>query len=208
MGGGIVGAVTLVCVSVILILLVSGAGASLPFIGHVIETWTRQWTLEGIYTVFITASFMGFILGAFFSKKHLQVVQKWFSSALILGIAMTFCLWLFYGYASHVEFPRNLKLADCTNTTTIHLKVPKGRYYRLVLTMPSGSTNVFSGRINISDGVSTVTNLSIGFNQMEQQCNFFHAQSNYDINITFDQPPPPSTSIWLHWLQAYKDRDR
>lgn len=34
------------------------------------------------------------------------------------------------------------------------------------------------------------------------------AQRNYNVIIVFSQPPPPSTSIWLHWLQAYKDRDK
>jgi hypothetical protein len=77
--GGVVGGVTLIFISAILILLVGSVGAAYPLIGHVIE----KWTFEGICAVFIIVGCIGFILGAFFSQRHLQVVQKWFSSALI-----------------------------------------------------------------------------------------------------------------------------
>lgn len=35
-----------------------------------------------------------------------------------------------------------------------------------------------------------------------------HGAKDYDVKIVFSQPPPTSTSIWLHWFQAYKDRDK
>lgn len=206
--GSIVGAVALTSSSIILVLLISGTCVALPFFGSVIETWTKQWTLEGIYSVFIIAGCVGLVFGAFLGKRHLQTIQKWFSSALILGIPMIFCLWLFYGCASHVAIPREIKLTDCTNNTVlVQLTVPKGRNYRLVLTAPSGSTNIVSGRVIISSGATAITNFSIGSNTGEQQCDFFHAESRYNVEIKFDQTPS-STSIWLRWLQAYKDRSK
>jgi hypothetical protein len=74
--------------------------------------------------------------------------------------------------------------------------------------MPSGTTNTFSGHIEILDGKYTVTNFPIGIQQAEQQCDFLRGQTNYDINIFFDQMPPQSTSIWLYWREGYMDRHR
>ena len=209
LGGGIVGAVALTSSSVILVLLISGAGTTIPLFGHIVKQWTERWTIEGTYAVFIAAGCVGFVFGALAGMRHGHIIRKWFSAAIIGGIPMIFVLWLIYACAMGVQRPREMKLADCTNDfLRVHLKTPKGHTYRLVFATPSGSINVFSTRVNIFEKATTVTNLSIGSNQTEAQCDFLRAQTDYDIEIKFDRLPPSSTSVWLHWEQAYKDRDR
>ncbi|MGA2868519.1 MAG: hypothetical protein ABSF34_05095, partial [Verrucomicrobiota bacterium] len=169
--------------------------------------FSQEGILEKVYLALAIAGVVGFPVGTFVGWKHSQAVQKWFGPVAGFGILAILFGWFLYVYASHVEVPQKLKLVDCsTSTTKIHLKIPKGHYYRIVLVLPSGSTNVFSGRINISDEISAITNISIGSSQIEQQCNFLHEQSNYDLEINFDQLPPPSTSIELHWLQTQQDK--
>ncbi len=207
--GGVTNAVALIGVSVVLVLLISGAGAELPFVGNIITEWTKQWTLEGVFTVFFASGIVGFILGILFGKKYFHLTRKWFSAAIIGGIPMIVCLWLFFTYAGGVQIPHEIKLADCTNSTIkVHLRVPKGSYYRVILAVPSSSTNTFSGHVNISDGVSVVTNFPVSSDATGKNCDFIHAQRDYDFEFTFDQLPPPLTSVWLRWEQAYKDRDR
>lgn len=229
--GGITGAVALVGLSVVLVLFISGAGAALPYLGHFIEKWTKQWTLEGPYIAFIAAGCVGFVFGAFVGKRHIHIIRKWFSAAIIGGIPMIFILWLFYACASGVRIPRIMKLADCTNSEiNIYLKIPEGRNYDLVLASASDSTNTFLGHIHISSGASLIADFPIS-SELAEQCNwlgsipslsltgfrntnclslsqFIHAQREYNIEIIFDRSPPPSTSVWLHWVQAYKDKDK
>lgn len=204
---GITGTLLSIGVFFILILLISGWGPALPYlgIGRTIEKWEQTWTIQGIYTASIAVGVIGFLLGVVASWRHLWMIQKCFAPTIAFSIPMILIGWLLHIYASHVEVPQNLKLADCSKETIIHLKVPKGRYYRLVIAPPSGATNIFSGYINISDE-TMFTNISIGPNLLEQPCDFFHAQSNYNIKITFDQSPPASTLLELHWLQTQRDR--
>jgi hypothetical protein len=35
-----------------------------------------------------------------------------------------------------------------------------------------------------------------------------HPQEAYDIEVVFDKAPPATASLWLCWLQAYKDRNK
>jgi hypothetical protein len=207
--GGITGGLLSAGIVLVLMLLISGYGPALPHfgIGKIITEYIQVWTLEKVYQALVIAGIVGFPIGTIAGWKHSQAVQKWFGPVASFGILAILFGRFLYVYASHVEVPQKLKLADCsTSTTKIHLKIPKGRYYLIVLALPSGSTNVFSGHINISDEMSAITNLSIGSSQTEQPCNFLHAQSNYDLEITFDQLPPPSTSIELHWLQTQRDK--
>ena len=196
----------LIAIALLFIVGIGGAiiAAFVPFVNHIMS----KWTLDGIYLTIIGAYCVGFVFGCSAARRHLQVIQKWFAPIFVLGIFMTFGLWLAYNYANHVGFIRKEKLADCTNVMTFHLKVPRGHDYRFILAVPSGSTNQFSGRMDISDGASIVTNVNVGFSQTEQQGNFLHAETNYDIRISFNQSPPPSSSIWLYWREGYRDRHR
>jgi hypothetical protein len=137
--------------------------------------------------------------------------------------------------ALNTLIPHSIKLVDCTNSILkVHLKVPKGRGYNLVLGMPGSEMAEkfpykFSGRIQIIEDKSSIIDFPIG-SELIQSCNwlngesgfiltgfrntncpalsqFIHPQKDYDIEIDFDQSPPPSTSIWLFWLQAYKDKE-
>jgi hypothetical protein len=209
--GGITGAVVLIGVGVVLFLLISGIGVTIPYfgIGYLTEKWTNKWFLEGIYTAFVAMGCVGVIIGGLIAKWRPQIIQKWFTATIIWGIPMIFCLWLLYDVARHIEIPRKLKLSDCTNSTTkIHLKTPKGNYYRLVLAIPSDSTNTFTGHVYVFEREFSVTNFSIGSDKTAELCNYLRSQKDYDLEIAFNQSPPPSTSIWLHWAQAYKDRDK
>lgn len=207
--GGITGAVALIGISVVLVVAVGVIVPIVPYVGHIIERWAQKWTLEEVYTIFAATGSTGFILGAYAGKRYSHIIRKWFSAAVIGGIPMIFCLWLLYGYASHVEIPRVIKLADCTNSIVkVHLKTPNGRYFNIEVTAPSNSPDTLLGNIHISDGASTSIDFPIGSDHVKDQFNFFHAQRDYDLEITFDRPPPSSTSVCLHWLQAYTDRDR
>ena len=207
--GGVTVAIAFIGISVIFVLFVSGAGVALPYFGHIVEKWAGRWSLEGVYTAFIAAGCAGFVFGTFAGLRHVNIIRKWFSAAIIGGIPMILGLWLVYACANGVQRPREIKLADCTNSITrIHLKVPKGHFYRLAFTTSPSSTNIFSARFNIFEEAITVTNFSMSSEQTESQCDFLRAQTDYDIEIRFDPTPPSSTAVWLRWLQSYKDRDR
>jgi hypothetical protein len=209
--GGITGALLLIGVSLVLILLVGGDGPALPYfgVGHIIEKWKQTWTSEGICIFFAVSGVIGFAVGAVVGWRNLQIIKKWFAPTLTFAIPIILLLWMLNNYAGHVTFPREMKLTDCTNKIiSVQLTVPKGRNYRLVLAAPSSSTNIVSGYVSILNGVNAVTNFPIGSNKAENQCDFFRAGVSYNIEITFDQPPPSVTSIWLHWLQAYRDRNK
>jgi hypothetical protein len=160
-------------------------------------------------------------------KKWLVPVQ-WLVLVLILCIALILAIRQFNKIVDHIEFRREMKLADCTNSTLkVHLKIPKGGSLCLVLVTPSSPSNIFSGHIRISSGASSnidfpissdsarqssfqgVSNFSLtgGFQNTNQPLlsQFVQAQRDYDIEFAFDIPPSPSSSVWLRWLQASID---
>lgn len=152
----------------------------------------------------------------------------------VVSLLLTLLAWWLYVVAAHTTVPRSMKLVDCTNSTLkVHLKVPKGHDYSLVLATPGvGITEElpykFSGRVQISDGSLTMIEIPIG-SDFSVPCNwlpdstgfiltrgtncidlsrFIRPQIDYSIEVLFDLPPPPSTAIWLHWLQAAKDNEK
>lgn len=199
---GILGALALTGICIILFIV--GFAVRGSFVSYLYSKTLAKCSLESL---FIATSGIGFILGLVM-RRRFPKIQRGITPLAGAAIPLIAGAWLLYTYASYSEIVRSAKLADCTNTTAIHLKVPKGHYYRFILVVPSGSTNAFSGRMNISDGELTVTNFYIGFDQTEQQGNFLQAETNYNINISFDRPPPPSTSIWLYWREGYRDRHK
>ena len=208
MTGGIAGALWLVGLASILTLLISVEGPALPYfgIGHAIENWKHSWSDKRIDVFFVSIGAMGFALGMIAGWRRSAVVQKWFVPTVTYATPIVLCLWLLNNYAGRVAVPCKTKLTDCTNNpVAVQLAVPKGRNYRLVLAAPPGSSNTFSGHARITDGASRATNFSFGNNRAEAQCDFLRAQTSYIIEIQFDQPPLPATSLWLHWLQAVRD---
>ena len=207
--GGMTGVLLFSGIYAGLIIATSYIGNLLPASGPSIQKFfgLNNWTFAGIHTAFIIVASVGVIVGAMAGWRCPKLSQKWFAPASMIGIPAILFGWFLYTYASHVETPRSMKFIECTNRTIkVALKVPKGRHHYLVFVMPPDSTNIILGRVSISNGMSTITNFPIGSAQAKVRCDFLRAQTNCDIEITFEQQPPPSTSIWLHWLQAYKDR--
>jgi hypothetical protein len=153
----------------------------------------------------------------------------------VVGIPLIVCGFIFYRYVTSVEVPAGLKITDCTNRVTkVNFKFPAGRYYHLMLVTGANLTNAFSGQIHISDGGASVVDYPIDSSRPEPRnwlqsmgvpwsssltgdplitnspplYSVIHAQEDYTIEIDFSNEPPPSMSIWLYWLQAYKDRGR
>ncbi|MGH7953130.1 MAG: hypothetical protein ACREFE_14610 [Limisphaerales bacterium] len=217
--GGVTGAFLLTGISAILTYVVIVLMANVPWMGKIF--FIKEWTLEGNYAVIIAAGIAGFIAGSI--KSNSSIIQTWRFAAFVFLIPMVLGLWLFYGYASHVEIPQKIKITDCSNRVVrTHFKFPKGRNYHLIIATASSPTNAFSGEVHITCGTLDVVDFPIQpeqvtwLNIMPFEFNltgpalyqFIHPQTNYEIQMDFDQPPPPSTSLWLYWLQAYKDRDK
>ncbi len=152
----------------------------------------------------------------------------------VAGFSLTLLAWWLYVVAAHTTVPHSIKLADCTNSTLkVHLKVPKGNSYSLVLAAPGSEVMgkfpyKFEGRVQISDGTLTIIEFPIGSDFLVP-CNWLpntagfilthgtncidlsrviRPQIDYSIEFFFDVPPPSSTAIWLHWLQTVKNSER
>ena len=150
-----------------------------------------------------------------------------------MGIPLVVCGFLFYKYVSSVEVPTGVKITDCTNKVTkANFKFPSGRYYHLMLVTGANMTNTYSGQVHILEGEVSVVVYPIDSSRAESRnwlqdvgipwsfsltgdpiitnspplYTLVHARENYTIEIDFSNKPPPSMSIWLYWLQAYKDR--
>jgi hypothetical protein len=228
---GITGALALTGICIILFLL--GFTARTPFVSYLYSKTLAKCSIEGL---FIATGGFGFILGLI-GRRRLPIIQKGIALMAVVAIPLIIGAWLLNAYAIRVSVPHAVKLLNCTNSVVkIHLKVPKGHAYHLELNtpgvqaMPNGtvtSSYKFSGHIRISNGVSLVADFPIGYDKawLTGSCfvltgvsfqntnvpmlsQFIQAQKSYDIEITFDPSPPPSSSIWLYWLQSAKDRDR
>ena len=118
-----------------------------------------------------------------------------------------------------------------------NLRIPKGNSYFLVLATPGMGMVLnppysFSGDVYILDKKAQPIDFPIG-SELAEQCNWLERDGipfsfaltgfkntncpffgnliqgtkDYHFKIVFSQPPPLSTSIWLCWLQAHKDKD-
>lgn len=206
----------------ILVFAISYAARILPANGLALQKFfcINKWTFQGIYAGFIFAVGVGVISGAIIGWRYSRVTQKWFVPAAMLGIPTILVGWFLYTYAIRVSVPHSVKLMDCTNTNMlIRFTAPIGHGYHLEFKMPTSElvwqhdnkhgtylgANL-SGRVKISEGANVVTNLSITSGKSEGWI-YLHKKANYDFEITFDQMPPPSTSVWLCWLQTARERN-
>ena len=228
---GITGALALT--SACIILAVVANIIRVPCIAFLYAKSIAQCSLQGF---FIATSGLGFILGLII-RRRLPVIQKGIAPMAVAAIPLIVGVWLLNAVSSRVEIPCQIKLADCTNgTVIIHTRIPKGRNHHLVLATPEiqmmkdgslKSSFRFSGRIRIlSNGVLTVeipidsdstwltpdgfVLTGVGFHNTNSPplSRVIQAQKDYDIEITFHPPPSTSSSIWLYWKQAVKDRDK
>jgi hypothetical protein len=91
----------------------------------------------------------------------------------------------------------------------------------------------FSGCIRVSGSESSAVEFPFS-SEASQQCNWLQSEGipvgyiltwnlptnharldrllivgeRVDFDVRFEQPPPTNTSVWLTWLQRYKDRDK
>jgi len=205
--GGATGAVLTICFTLLFVLVTGCLGTALPYFGFggALTKWERTWSEERVFGVITALGVAGFVLGIVFASQFPNRIRKWSGLAALLSVPVICLGSCIFVYSRNVEFPRSVKLAACSRVTSIQFTVPKGRYYRLILSGATPYSNTLSGHINIASGQTAITNFTVVFDQTGLLCTFFKAQSNYNLEIQFDQPPPPSSSIWLNWLQPYKD---
>jgi hypothetical protein len=204
---GITGAIALISINIIFLVLAGVITFASPHIEHVFEKYVNDWTIEGMNMAFIIIGFIGFTVGLYVWCCHSYLTHKYYKVTLGCCVPLVLISWMIYSYAISVEVPQKIKLADCTNIMTkINLTFPRGRYCRFVLNIQPVTTNKYSGRLNIAAGTVLVTNIVWNSDQLEQQCEYLHALTNYNLEFSFNQSPPPSISLWLYLFQTCKDR--
>jgi hypothetical protein len=200
--------VALICLGICLIFVSGVVVLIFPSAGFVFDKAGDLFNFLGAGLIFAAVGTVGFVIGIVVGKRHPNKMQKWYGAIFIGGIPMMCFSWMLYSYAIRVEVPQKLKLADYTNgIKPIHFELPKGRYHRIIFESPAGSTNQFSCHIKFFSDARIVTNLTLNPIAPSAECNFINRQMNYDVEITFDQLPPPSSSLWLYWLQTRKDKN-
>jgi len=58
----------------------------------------------------------------------------------------------------------------------------------------------------VLDGAFEVTNFEIGSDRVERECDFLDPRKEYDFEVLFDRAPPVSATLWLRWLQTYREK--
>ena len=167
-------------------------------------------------------------------RRRFPIIQRGIVLLACAAIPLIASVWLLNAYAIRVSVPHTVKLLDCTNSViNFHITVPKGHAYHLELNTPEihaapngtvTSSYKFSGHIRISNGATLITDFPIGSDKawltasgfvltgvdfqtpsVPQLGQLIPAQKDYDIQITLDPLPPPSSSIWLYCLQSRMD---
>lgn len=189
--------------SVLLVILVYCGALCCHWIGDVFLM--PHWTFARVYSAFVIVGIGGFAFGITKGCRHTAFINTCFSSALFFGCATTFILYFFYQYCMHVERPQKIKIVDCTNKVTqVSLQVPIGRIYTINYTL-SNTAYSNSGVIRFLNGSTTITNFPVDQSSGTKRCEFLRGMTNCDIQITFDRDLSSSLTLWLSWLEAYKD---
>ena len=126
------------------------------------------------------------------------------------------------------DTPREQKLADCTtNAFAFRLVWPTGELFQVVLGVPYADTNAlsFGGELIFRQSTGMVARVPVGSHDVTP-CNWFdnHAGAphvagyiltrsrtnaldtlfmkgqTYDVNVRFSELPPPTSTLWLHWI--------
>jgi hypothetical protein len=212
---GITGALGLMGICIILIIVANTI--RLPLIALLYEKTIAKCSLQGL---FLAVGSFGFIFGLLV-RRRLPVIQKGVAPMAIAAVPLIFGVWLLDSWVARVSVPKTIKLSDCTNSMIeIQLKAPKGHGYQFELLTPEAQTTTngliissykFSGRIRILKGTSVIADLPIvpdkvefiesGFilagadtqNNTVSLGQFLQPQKDYDIQITLDPRPPPSS---------------
>lgn len=229
---GIYGALALNGICIILYFV--GYSARVEWISYLNAKTLAQWPVE---SVFVVSSGIGFIIGLVM-RRLFPRIQLGIALLCILSIPLIIGGWLVYESPHYVEgIPGDMKLADCTNgVLNIHLKVPQGLRYELILGIPEihasmngtvTSSYNFSGSIRILSDGSLIADLPTGSDKAwlvpggfvltgagPQNTNvppleqFIQPQKEYDIRVTLNPPPPPSSSIRLYWTRSLSDANK
>lgn len=200
---GIAGALVLTGIGIVVMIAGNALGSPMQFVSDFFAHFGSKHTAAGFFAM--TGS-VGFILGLIVNRCFPKI-QTRINLLAVWAIPLILGSWLLNAYIIRVAVPQKMKLVDYVGgSVKIHLAVPKGRKYCLVFVTQSNLVNKLSGRINILEGANVVTNLTIEPGQTMERCDFFHALTNYDMEINFDNVPPSSVSVWLHWLQTGKDK--
>jgi hypothetical protein len=123
------------------------------------------------------------------------------------------------------EVPQAEKVADCTtNTLDFSMPVRYSSPYAFVLGVPQSQTEQlsFRGEIVLRQSTGVVSRIPISSHDMTP-CNWLHSapdlsgyiltwsrtnhgerlsdllvqKQTYDVHVTFDEPPPVKSSLWL-----------
>ncbi len=225
---GIVGALVVTGGSIILVI------TGIPFVSYFFSKLLASYTPKEFL---IMAGGIGFILGLAIRRKF-PIIQRGVAPIVIAAIPLIIGAWFIYAVARNVLVPQSIKLMECTNNILeFSFRAPKGHSYNFVLGTPGVGRMLkppflFSGHIHMSN---ETTNVEFPINsELARQCNWLEGngvpysliltdpwntnsvnldrlireQESYNVKIVFDQPPPHSTSIWLYWLQAAKDKGK
>jgi hypothetical protein len=141
--------------------------------------------------------------------------MRFFSIILFVGaLALTGC-----------EVPQQQKVADCTtNSLDFSMTVEYSRPYAFVLGIPQSQTGQlsFRGEIVLQQNTGIVARIPIsshdvtpcswldstaglsgyiltwgGTNQEDRLSDVLVQRQTYDVHVTFDEPPPITSSLWL-----------
>lgn len=103
-----------------------------------------------------------------------------------------------------IEVATNGKLIS-SYTFSGRIRIAKDN--KVIADMPIASDHALLTMLNNADSPYgyELTGFSEDTN-MPSLSGLVQARANYDLEINFNPTPPPSSSIWLHWLQTAKDQ--
>ena len=151
--------------------------------------------------------------------------QAWKSCGRVVFV---FSLMLLLGGCFCADVPQAQKLADCTsNEFSFKLSWPTGKLFQVVLGVPYTDTNAltFDGELVFRQNTGTVARVALTSDDVTP-CNWLDNQTThprgagyiltwgrtntlsplftkgqtYDVNVRFTEAPPPTSTLWLHWI--------
>jgi hypothetical protein len=180
------------------------------------EHWTFKGMKIGFFAMMVLGCGLGYCFPAATRKCLSSIIAAFLAAFSVIG-----CFLFVVG--THLSVPNEIKLADCPGSVAnVHLSAPKGRQYILLLHSPSLGyvTNVsyvssykFTGHLRITSNSSQITDIPLNSDKMPvfpSELNLgavsLQGGKDYDLYIEFNPPPPPSSSISLHWMQNAADK--
>lgn len=169
------------------------------------------------------------------SDSHMQTkLLKWNRTimraivATVVAAVVAVMLWHFVDVVRGVEWINPpLKVADCNNqVVTFTTTLPAGHYYNIIFAIPCSEhlSSKLRIHVTVSDSTRTVADFAVASGDAEE-CNWLHSsdlqgyilsrnnlmrdkvhgRETYKFTIQFSEALPKDSSLWLSWLQNYKD---